>query len=68
MVKDFKKTLGERKTPSSVIKFNWLIIVIIVVTIIMQSVEYHIVNKDVDDVSGENEHNLNSERRTILIA
>jgi hypothetical protein len=61
VIKDFKKALGERKTPSNLVLLNRIMIVILLTTIVLSSVDFGLLNSDVDLIYKRNEHNLMSE-------
>jgi hypothetical protein len=65
IIRDFKRKINERQTPKALIILNRLIILIILGTILLTAVDYLRLDKEIEDLSGENEHNLNSERRTL---
>lgn len=65
IIRDFKRKINERQTPNALIILNRLIILIILGTILLTAVDYLRLDKEIEDLSGENEHNLNSERRTL---
>lgn len=46
---------------------KWLIFGIFLLISVLAGVQFDKIVSDIDDLSGENEHNLNSERRTIQI-
>jgi hypothetical protein len=49
-IKDFKKALGERKTPKNLIYLNQVIKVILIVTIILSSVDFAIHRTQVSEL------------------
>ena len=52
-IKDFKKALGERKTPKNLIYLNQVMKVILIVTIILSSVEFAIHKTQVSELQIE---------------
>jgi hypothetical protein len=52
-IKDFKKALGERKTPKNLIYLNQVIKVILIITIILSSVDYAIHRSQVEELEIE---------------
>ena len=65
IIRDFKRKINERQTPKALIILNRLIILIIMGTILLTAVDYLRLDTEIGDLAGENEHNLNSERRTL---
>ena len=52
-IKDFKKALGERKTPKNLLYLNQVIKVILIITIILSSVDYAIHRSQVEELEIE---------------
>lgn len=53
--------------PQTLVFLNRLIILIILTTILLTSVDYKTLYIEIDSLGGENEHNLKSERRKLEI-
>jgi len=67
IIKDFKKALGERKTPKNLSILNRIMIVIMIVSISLSSVDFASLNTKVDNINTECEHNLKSENRILKL-
>ena len=67
IIKDFKKALGERKTPKNLVFLNRIMIVILLTTIVLSAIDFGIHVYQLDDFSQENEHNLKSEERRLKV-
>lgn len=61
MIKDFKKALGERKTPGNLVFLNRIILVITLLSIVLSCVEYSIKRQLVVDLTLQNDYALKSE-------
>lgn len=64
-MRDFKKKINDREMPKTLLYLNRLIILIVLITLLLTGVDYHTLNIEIESLSGENEHNLKSERRTL---
>lgn len=67
IIRDFKKVLGERKTPKNLIYLNWTLIVIFSLSIVLSSIEYSLKQSLFEDILGEFKHNFYSQIRTIKL-
>jgi hypothetical protein len=65
VIKDFKKSLGERHTPRRIIVFNRIIIGIVLILIALQGIDFSRLLEEVEAMNKENYLNLKSERRVI---
>lgn len=66
ILKNFKQSLGEKHTPSSLTLLNRVIVALLVSMIVLTVTDYQILRVEIENISGENWHNLNSEKRTLL--
>ena len=66
-ISDFKASLKERKTPRSLQYLNFIILGVLLTTLILVSVDYSLLKKDILNTAGENDHNLHTVRRTSMI-
>lgn len=67
VVKDFKKTLGERSTPLNLVYLNRITILIIFITITLSSVDYASLYTTSKALSTETAINLQKEQRSLGI-
>jgi hypothetical protein len=51
--------------PKTLLLLNRLIIFIVLGSILLTSVDFYTLTVEIEGLAGENEHNLNSERRTL---
>ena len=65
IIKDFKKALGERKTPRNLVYLNRIMKLILLTTIILSGIDFGMHKLQVTDFGKENEHNLRSESRRL---
>lgn len=65
MIKDFKKVLGERKTPGALILLNRVLIMIVLISIALTCSEYVYKGKAIAIYSDGNLQSLNCETRYI---
>jgi hypothetical protein len=65
VVKDFKRTLGEKRTPKNVILLNRLLMLFLLSAIILQFIDYYILRSDIESLLSESHHNLHSEKRRV---
>jgi hypothetical protein len=66
VIKDFKKALGDRKTPKNILILNRIMIGILLLTIILTGADYGILLTEVSDIQEASQHNLYSESRSLL--
>lgn len=50
IIKDFKKALGERKTPRNLLLLNRIILMVLFITVILSSVEYSLLRSNTEEV------------------
>lgn len=50
IVKDFKKSLGERKTPRNLVFLNRIMLLILLAMLILSSVEYSSLSQDITTI------------------
>lgn len=67
MIQDFKKALGERKTPWDLIILNRIIIVFSLLALILTSTEFVFKRKLVDSIRHGNDHMLYSNMRLVYL-
>jgi len=67
IIKDFKKALTERQTPTQLIFLNRVIFLILLATIALTSIIFVLDRNVIDTISLDNYHSLNAESRTIQI-
>lgn len=65
MIRDFKRKINERHTPKVILNLNRLIFGIILSTLLLTIVDFVMLKGEIEGLSGENKHNLMSERRTL---
>lgn len=51
IIKDFKKALGDRRTPKNLVMLNRIMIIIIIVTIALSSIDFGIIKSEVARMS-----------------
>lgn len=66
-IKDFKKALGERKTPKNLLFLNRLIMVIVSTTIVLSSIDFGILKHDVSLLQQKSELIIMSEQRALKL-
>jgi Na+/proline symporter len=54
IIKDFKKALGERKTPRNLVYLKRIMILILFITIALSAVDFSLHQNLISDFSGEN--------------
>jgi len=67
IIKDFKKALTERQTPTQLIILNRVIFLILLATISLTSIIFVLDRNVIETISLDNYHSLNAESRTIQI-
>jgi hypothetical protein len=67
MIRDFKKVLGEKKTPKNLIYLNWILIAVFSLSIMLSSVEYNKKLMLFDEINIEYKHQFYSQIRTIKL-
>jgi hypothetical protein len=67
IIKDFKKALTERQTPTQLIILNRVIFLILLATIALTSIIFVLDRNVIETISLDNYHSLNAESRTIQI-
>ena len=67
IVKDFKRALGERKTPKDIIHLNYLIIFIILVSLALTFVDYSLSKHLISDLEHGSKHVLQCLLRYLYI-
>ena len=65
IIKDFKKALGDRKTPKNLVFLNRIVILILFATIILSSIDYAILRNEITSLSSGNDQALQSELRML---
>lgn len=71
MIRDFKKVLGERKTPRNLILLNWVLVITFSLSIVLSSVEYSQKLGLFTDITTEYKHSFFAHIRSaklVLIA
>jgi hypothetical protein len=67
VVKDFKKSLGERKTPRNIIYLNRITVLIIFITITLSSIDFSSVFSASQSLQDETYINMMTEERSLSI-
>lgn len=65
VIKDFKKTLTERKTPKNLIYLNRIMLVIFLITITLSSIDFGIVSSTVNILNRQSQRTLITEKRNL---
>ena len=65
IIKDFKKALTERKTPTQLIFLNRLMLLILLLTIALSSAVFVLDRNSIKSMSLDNIHTLSCESRTL---
>lgn len=67
IIKDFKKALTERQTPTQLMILNRVIFLILLATIALTSIIFVLDRNVITAINLDNNHSLNAESRTIQI-
>lgn len=67
VIKDFKKALGERRTPKGLIFLNRMIGLILIISLILSSVDFSLLKTDINSLNDQGSLSINSEIRTLKI-
>jgi hypothetical protein len=65
VIKDFKKTLTERKTPKNLIYLNRIMVIIFFITITLSGINYGIVSSTVTILNRQSERTMITEKRNL---
>jgi hypothetical protein len=65
IIKDFKKALTERQTPTQLMILNRVIFLILLATIALTSIIFILDRNVISSINLDNNHSLNAESRTI---
>ena len=65
VIKDFKKTLTERKTPKNLIYLNRIMVVIFLITITLSGIDFGIVSSTVNILNRQSQRTLITEKRNL---
>jgi predicted histidine transporter YuiF (NhaC family) len=65
VIKDFKKTLTERKTPKNLIYLNRIMLVIFLITITLSGIDFGIVSSTVNILNRQSQRTLITEKRNL---
>jgi hypothetical protein len=65
IIKDFKKALTERQTPTQLMILNRVIFLILLATIALTSIIFVLDRNVITAINLDNNHSLNAESRTI---
>ena len=66
-VSDFKGSLKLRKTPKTLVRLNWIMIVVLLCILTIACVDFNLLNTNTADSASEDDHNLHTVRRTNMI-
>jgi hypothetical protein len=67
IIKDFKRTLTERKTPRNLLYLNRVMTFIFIVSIILSSIDIGILTSATKELNTQTEVTLRTEKRNILL-
>lgn len=65
VIKDFKKTLTERKTPKNLIYLNRIMLVIFLITITLSGIDFGIVSSTVNILNRQSQRTFITEKRNL---
>lgn len=65
IIKDFKKALGERKTPKSLVFLNRIMIIVLTATLILSSLDFGLLQNEIENLNQGQDQNLRSQRRNL---
>jgi hypothetical protein len=65
VIKDFKKTLTERKTPKNLIYLNRIMVIIFFITITLSGINYGIISSTVTVLNRQSERTMITEKRNL---
>jgi hypothetical protein len=65
VIKDFKKTLTERKTPKNLIYLNRIMVIIFFITITLSGINYGIISSSVNILNRQSQRTMITEKRNL---
>jgi hypothetical protein len=65
IIRDFKRKINERNTPTALLFLNRLIVIIIFGIMLLTLLDFSFLSEEVSSLGAELEHNLYSERRSL---
>ena len=65
VIKDFKKTLTERKTPKNLIYLNRIMVIIFFITITLSGINYGIISSAVNILNRQSQRTMMTEKRNL---
>jgi hypothetical protein len=65
VIKDFKKTLTERKTPKNLIYLNRIMVIIFLITITLSGINYGIISSAVNILNRQSQRTMITEKRNL---
>ena len=65
VIKDFKKTLTERKTPKNLIYLNRIMVIIFFITITLSGINYGIISSTVNILNRQSQRTMITEKRNL---
>ena len=65
VIKDFKKTLTERKTPKNLIYLNRIMVLIFIITITLSGINYGIISSTVTTLNRQSQRTMITEKRNL---